>query len=270
MFSIYEPHPDVMDWYQRAIANGGIISPKSFNICENYVKAIELAGLRSVLQAGHELVFIGSNLAAALTPLYAPVGNNVTPFNFFESDYSESTGLNPGAANSSKYVNTGVSCSSMMAQNSGRLSVYCRSDIASSTYEIGARGSAITLTMALRTCDSNRSTFFVAYDGNASQGTISANNSIPDARGFFCATRSPTQLFVSRNGIGITAKAINTGAVPAAPITLFALNNNSTSRVNWSSKILSHSSIGPYVLLGQTQAQYAAIQAKETALGRAV
>jgi hypothetical protein len=267
MFGIYEPHPDVQDWYKRAIANGGIVNPKSFGICEDFVKQIELAGLRSILKAGHEMAFIGSNLAAALTPLYAPSGSILSQYNFIESDYGESTGLNPGLSNSTKYINTGVKLPDVATYTSGHFGVYCLVNNASNGHEIGARGGAANSQLSWQARTTANTMLGSAYN---STGSTSVSFATTDSRGFSCFTRNSSSLLCYKNRAYQNVRNSLSGVLPAGRVGLFATIVNDLTPQSFSPKTLSHTTFGRDMTQTQVFALYDAIQIKELSLGRSV
>ena len=108
-------HPEALDWQSRVIANSGAVSSTTLKSISIFCTSIDAAGLRSKL--GRLNLFAGSNLAAALTPLYRsasyggtaygpvydPIGTvGTTPF--VSGDYVESAGL---TGNNAKYLSLG-------------------------------------------------------------------------------------------------------------------------------------------------------------------
>jgi hypothetical protein len=82
---IYEPHPDVVSWFDRATTAGGTISGTAFDALRTaWCLRWELAGILSTIRIGLEMPFLGTNLAAALTPLYIPTGKTISSLTFVQ------------------------------------------------------------------------------------------------------------------------------------------------------------------------------------------
>lgn len=103
-------HPEAQDWINRVYTNNGTVSFLVASIVNKFCQDVDAAGLRNKFYRLN--LFTGSNLNAALVPLYLgdiPFGTtygNSTDTNvaFVSSDYSLNRGL-PGNA-STKYIRT--------------------------------------------------------------------------------------------------------------------------------------------------------------------
>jgi hypothetical protein len=113
---------DAQDWVNRVYANGGTVSTSTASAVNSFCNDIDAAGIRD--RFARLNLFCGSNLNAALVPLYrstsfggSVLGNatdtNVGPF--VSGDYAETAGLWPGASNSSKFLNTGLPANTVSA-----------------------------------------------------------------------------------------------------------------------------------------------------------
>lgn len=67
-------HPDALDWLTRVHGNGGVVDATTAGYVQDVCNAIDAAGLRDRFYRLN--LFCGSNIAAALTPLYR--GTSVT------------------------------------------------------------------------------------------------------------------------------------------------------------------------------------------------
>ena len=108
-------HPDAASWRTRVVANGGSVSSSTFQAVEVFCRSIESAGIRDRFYRLN--LFAGSNLSAALVPLYrgpslggTQYGNTTdTNSNFVSGDYSESGAAAGLTGNgSTKYLATGL------------------------------------------------------------------------------------------------------------------------------------------------------------------
>ena len=109
-------HPEAAAWAARVASNGGSVSGSTLSAASKFCTAIASAGIRDRFYRLN--LFCGSNLNAALVPLYRgpslggtqygnAIDDNQGPF--ISADFLESTGLNGGASNSSKHLRTGLS-----------------------------------------------------------------------------------------------------------------------------------------------------------------
>ena len=108
-------HPDAASWRTRVVANGGSVSSSTFQAVEVFCRSIESAGLRDRFYRLN--LFAGSNLSAALVPLFrgpslggTQFGNTTdTNTNFVSGDYVE-TGASGGLIGngSTKHLATGL------------------------------------------------------------------------------------------------------------------------------------------------------------------
>ena len=119
-------HPEAADWANRVRTNGGSVSGTTLTAVDRFVKAIVAAGIRDRFYRLN--LFCGNpdgNLAAVRTPLFRGPSLTGTQFggvtdannNFVQGDYAETGGLNPGAANVSKYLDTGYPANTLAANN---------------------------------------------------------------------------------------------------------------------------------------------------------
>lgn len=106
--SVTRYNPETWTYQANIIANSGTISSTSLAAVDAFVTACKTANLWSkILDCG---VFVGNQLAAALTKLVTDSGSPyLTNENFVGGDYTE-TGVNGGLTpnGSSKYLKTGV------------------------------------------------------------------------------------------------------------------------------------------------------------------
>jgi hypothetical protein len=265
---IYEPHPDVVSWFDRATTAGGTISGTAFDACERMVLRWELAGILPTVRIGLEMPFLGTNLAAALTPLYIPTGKTISSFNFVAGDWTESAGLDAGETNSSKYLNLGIIASDVSTLTSGRMSVYSRRQQPATgiaAVEIGAfssTSSAMILAISYaNTC---------SWDSYTNGGSSRASGSSTNTLGLFTGSRTANNSSVIyRNTTALYSASSASGTLPAASIYGFAENNNNTAN-NLASRLLSHIAVGRGLTAAQHTNYYNGILAKEAAMGRNV
>ena len=105
-------HPEAASWRTRVVANGGSVSATTMQAVDRFCRSIDSAGIRDrFYRMG---IFAGSNLNAALVPLYRGPSLGGTQYgdatdtnnNFVAGDYAESNGLKGNG--STKYLATGL------------------------------------------------------------------------------------------------------------------------------------------------------------------
>jgi hypothetical protein len=273
---------DAQDWVSRVYANGGHVSSATASAVNTLCNSIDAAGIRDrFYRMG---IFAGSNLAAALVPLYrgpafggTAYGNatdtNVGPF--VSADYSETTGLT-ASLGSTKYLDTGLAPSAMPATvyESMHMSGWHGPIPAVDTdpYIVGAFNSTTDrygIQVSIRTASQ---AFELARAGKAAI-SVSATTGVQGSRpaGFVLAQRqSATSLQLFRNGTldaTSTTSATGIGTV-AFPFFVFASNNTGTRNGDQPGMPLRHYSIGDDMTASQVQAFHSALAAFNTAMGR--
>lgn len=117
LFANVNIHREARDWYDRALANGGIVSKSTLKAVSDFCYRIDAANIRDKFLRLN--LFCGSNLDACFTPLYRGPSFTGTKYgntketnigSFIPSDYTETgsgAGLN-GNSGSLCYLNTGL------------------------------------------------------------------------------------------------------------------------------------------------------------------
>jgi len=262
---IYEPHPDVVSWFDRATTAGGTISGTAFDACEQMVLRWELAGILPTIRIGLEMPFLGTNLAAALTPLYIPTGKTISSFNFVAGDWTEATGLDAGESNNSKYLDLGIIPSDVSTSTSGRLAFYSRRQQgAGGGVDIGAYSSG-TSSFLLHASDGGNF-IFDCYSNQASRTAAANTNTL----GLFAGSRTANNsAVIYRNATSAASINSSAGTLPTNSIYAFAFNVVA-GPASFVSRLLSHVGAGRGLTAAQHTNYYNGIQAKETLMGRNV
>jgi hypothetical protein len=275
---------DAQDWINRVYANGGQVSSSTASAVNTLCNSIDAAGIRDrFYRMG---IFAGSNLAAALVPLYrgpslggTQYGNatdtNVGPF--VSGDYAENNGLLGNA--SSKYLNTGFDASvaglttgsvhmsaiwpayTQPANNSYQ-SVSITNSAINERFWISAFANTTPIT-AVESFLGQSGTFFV-------RDTIASTNGAAVSGGLWTASR--TSLSSMRLYNGSTQKAENTStvasaALPSTAMTVF-VRWNGTAFFGYSAQRLRGYSVGLGMDDSQVGAFNSAMSAFQSALGR--
>lgn len=261
---------EAQDWIDRVYGNGGSVSTDTAQAVNTLCQSITDAGIRDRFYRMN--IFAGSNLNAALTPLYlgpTPLGiryGNTTDTNvgpFVSGDYNEtgaSGGLNAGASNSSKYLRTGIAPSDMSAVCTNvHASVYSRAVMSSNSQAIGAVGFS----------------FFPAYGGNRVFFRTNGNSSglegtITTTSGHILAVRtSATAADLYRNGSsqGGTPADNGTTASETSKLLVFGTGAAENASVFFPGTLQMYS-LGLGMTAPQAASFYSAVQAFQTSLTR--
>jgi hypothetical protein len=261
---------DAQDWINRVYANGGQVSAATAASVNTLCDSLDAASLRDRFYRLN--LFCGSNLNAALVPLYrgpslggTQYGNatdtNVGPF--VTGDYNEtgvSGGLNSGASNSSKYLRTGIAPSDMSAVCTNvHASVYSRAVMSSNSQAIGA----------------NAFSFFPAYGGTRVFFRTNGNNSglegtITTTSGHILAVRTgaaAADLYRNGSSQGGTPADNGTTASETSKLLVFGTGGAETASVFFPGTLQMYS-LGLGMTATQAAAFYSAVQAFQTSLTR--
>ena len=246
---------DAVAFFNRVTAAGGSLNITEQNAINALVVSLKL-----------------NNLWASMTAIYPMVGASAAACaqNLKSSSYTAgfssgwtyaSTGVTPNGTNA--YMDTGLSPSSILTQNSNHLSFYSRSTVAaSSSGEIGSfnPGSPSYFHM------------HAYYTGNIMYGLLASSTAVSVANtnslGFFNSNRN-TSTTVSnfKNGINLGNASMTSVALNSFTVYVGALNNSNTS-VNYSTKQCAFASIGAGLSDTDAVIFYNTVQAFQTSLSR--
>lgn len=266
-------HPEAADWLARVIANGGAASPATLLAVSRFCNAIDAAGIRDRFFRLN--LFCGSNLAAALVPLYRGQSLGGTQFgnatdtnsNFVAGDYVE-TGATGGlfGNGTSKWLNTGLPLNfntnrhiGVVLQNSGQAGGYL----------LGAWGASGNASIFGIFTQANLNLTAFNYSDAAASG--SAGNNAPTLRRSVIASSTPgaggLQLFINGSSVG-TGTAFST--TNTGPISIFGLlRSNAATPLLITTARLSAYTIGDSLNATQAAALNTALTAFSTAMSRA-
>jgi len=273
---------DAQDWINRVYANGGTVSASTAAAVNTFCDAIDAASIRDRFY--RLSLFCGSNLNAALVPLYrgpslggTQYGNttdtNVGPF--VTGDYSE-TGATGGLVGngSSKRLETGFSLASLPSAASRHISVYeiAKSPNANDT-SIGGTHSNSVDGMILGTRDA--ATTYAWSRGGPNDAVISASSYSGGAHWVAQnTTLRESQLYKNGTLDNSATLASDVTSTAANTIDLYAWKITGGSPdptwVFYSSARLGGYSIGLSMTAPQVAAYRTAMQAFQTALTRNV
>jgi hypothetical protein len=244
-------------------ANGGTVSANTFAAVSAFCVAIDAAGIRDRFLRLNP--FAGSNLSAALVPLYqatslggTPVGNLTdTNTNFASTDYSEATGLLNDTG--TKFLSTGVTSSQLPASSGHVAWSYANGSFAAQGFALGVNSGSTyrTYVFVVNATAQTMSVAAPAFNETQPSGTI---------YGRLIASRTSLSLLSAyRNGVNasnnVSTVAATTGT--ADQFLVFRSSNGSGSRFG-----LNCYSFGESLTAAQCASYDSALSALLTALGR--
>ena len=275
-------HPEAADWANRVRTNGGTVSGSTLLAVSRFCRAIASAGIRDRFYRLN--LFAGSNLSAALVPLYrgpsfggTQYGNTTDTNNgpFVSGDYVETGstgGLTPNGT--SKYLATGLNpFDAGMVETDFHTSGYFKDAINTGGVFIGCVNSAaqrgVIFHPAYQTIG-----MYVRFGGLTNSGI--ENGTLSARTGLLLGVRRPGGAGF-RNGSNINATSVTSGSLAwnassASPaLFVFARNDatGSPSLQPFTGRSQAYS-IGLSMTDQQAADFHAAMQAFQTALTRNV
>lgn len=270
--------PECMTWIGNVVSNGGAVSATTAQAVSTFCAAIDAAGIRD--RFARLNLFCGSNLSAALVPLYRStaaggtlLGNSTdTNNNFVSGDYAE-TGSAGGLAGNgtTKFLNTGLNQSTVDSNGFGHLSVFLRAGNYTGLYTYRMIG-------LIQTTPSNQ--LYLIDVRNQGGGGHTAVIGASTAIGLSLTIQSsPLHMVITRssatssqfyvNASLIAADTISrTTASVASPNYVFAENRVGTGAQTFSAVTLAGYSIGTALTQSQATAFYMAMTTFQTAMNR--
>ena len=270
-------HPEAANWASRVRANGGSVSGSTLTAVSRFCASIAAAGNRDRFYRLN--LFCGTadaSLIAVRTPLYrgpslggTQYGNTLdTNFNFAITDYAENSGLTGDGT--SKYLNTGFNVDQLPGAANCHLSSYIRGtqNIASVRALIGAIFNVVTdrYRLMLRTDGSSAGNYTASTELGKAVGISAVQR--PNANGglIVSSRTSTTSLTLYDDGVSIGTASDSTAETTGAfPFFVFAR----TGPVEYYNGIMAGYSIGAGMSQSQVTSYYNAMNAFQTALGRA-
>jgi hypothetical protein len=245
---------DWLAYYNRVIVAGGSLTTTEQAATLQLVLDLKANSLWTPMKAIYPMV--GSSAAAFAQNLKS---SSFTGSFSVGGTYS-STGYN---GNGVSYMNTVLTPSASLTQDSTHLSLYSRTNVSSNQQDIGAQPGV------------NRFNLEVRYNGNLSSdqynyetGRVNVANG--NSTGFYIATRtnsSTHKVFKNNSQLGTT----NTGSPgPLSTINIPIYIGVSNGSINFSTKEFAFASIGDGLTDTQASNFYTAVQAFQTTLSRNV
>jgi len=271
---------DAQDWINRVYANGGQVSSSTASAVNTLCNSIDAAGIRDrFYRMG---IFAGSNLAAALVPLYrgqslggTQFGNatdtNVGPF--VSGDYVE-TGASGGLTGngSTKYLQTGIAPSAWMAANGGSHMAVYKCTSTNSGVLISSRYNPANTALWQN--------WEYGAGGNAAGGSTGAFGSPGSHNSLLGVTRGaggsaiPVRSF-RNDAFSADNSGGNDPAGTSVPVAVFARNGQSSDTNAYTMNLFTNQrlaaySVGLSLSAAQLSAYNTAMQAFQASLGRNV
>jgi len=269
---------DAQDWVNRVYANGGTVSASTAAAVNQFCNDIDYGvGGVSIRDRFYRLnLFCGSNLNAALVPLYrgpslggTQYGNatdtNNGPFVGVGTDYAE-TGASGGLAGnaSTKYLKTGF-IHNTLPQNDSHIASYEISR-ATAIYRtsVGCRANGSAGCFILGTWANTSQYALVGYESTSS---LALSNS---GGGFYVGTITGASMSaLYRNATGKVTTTLTTRTPGSQEIFVFALNDGGSFSVPTDARLGGYS-FGLQMSDAQVLAYNTAMQAFQTAMTRNV
>lgn len=272
-------HPEAAAWQASVVANGASVSGSTLRAVSQFCKDIDAAGIRDRFYRLN--LFCGSNLNAALVPLYrgptfggTAYGNTVDQSlgspSFLEGDYSEATGIQGNG--SSKYLNTGFNVDQLPGAADCHLSAYIRGtqSVSAAMGVIGAIFNGVTDRYRIGFNTSTAGNFSTNSElGKATQiNAVRANT----ADGLYTLSRTSTTSLTHYNnassfGTNTASTAETTGAFS---LYVFCRNSAANTPIEFYNGVMAGYSIGAGLTSDDVSAYYTALQSFQTAIGRNV
>jgi hypothetical protein len=194
--SIASADPDWLAYYNRVIAAGGSLSTTEQNATKTLVADLKSAGIWSAMKAIYPMV--GASAAACAQNLKSSsfTGTFTSGWTF------ASTGVTPNGT--SAYMNTGLTPSTSLAQNSASMGVYSRTNIAANYSDYGVYSGIGFLQRTRRSTDTGG-----GYANFASGDSYTTNTS---SLGLYCLSRiSSSSYSFYKNGSATSFLVASTG-----------------------------------------------------------
>jgi len=268
---------DAQDWVNRVYANGGTVSSATAASVNTLCDSLESSGLRPLMYRMG--IFCGSNLNAALVPLYRGPSlggtqyGNTTDTNvgglFVSGDYNE-TGVSgglQGASASSKRLRTGLAQNIMPTGNVHLAAYNIAKSTATSDVDIGARSNAASqyseLLLASSTTTYGFNNFSVTY-------SIASDSAYTQAGAFMLGSCVGTAHTLYKNGSSAGTSNAAAAASTSSTYSVFSTENEAGAGSDFTNARLGGYSIGLSMTAAQAAAYYAAMQSFQAALTRNV
>lgn len=176
---------ETLDYETAVVTEGGSLSTAAKDAIDAFYKAAATNAYKTKLD--WLWVPYGGGLNASKCCLFHPsgAGTKMVYNNYVAADFSNSSGMNPGAGNTNKYADSGISASAQFTEDNTHLMFWSNSNITDSGGDIGSRGASST-NWAIICRNTGGSTYMPVYStpGDA------PNFSTADSLGCFLMSRT--------------------------------------------------------------------------------
>jgi hypothetical protein len=272
---------DAQDWVNRVYANGGTVSASTAASVNTLCDSLDAASLRDRFYRMN--IFAGSNLNAALVPLYRGPSlggtqyGNATDTNvstlFVSANYSETTGLST-TVGGGQYLNTGLSPNDMaLADVQAMHLAASHGPIASTDLDprpIGAHGPSDRFSFVLSIRASATGQLGVALGKTNQLNSASIPSGAQASASWIGSRTSATSLVVYKNGTADATLATSVTGIAghAFPFFVGRINNSGSPLGDSAALPHRHYSVGGGLTASQVLAYQSALAAFNTAMGR--
>lgn len=262
--------PVVTNWVNRVISDGGTVSANTRSAMNKYVSDCKADGLWSILSTGLILPLASDSFLGFAIPLVAPVGAIISNPSFIPDDYSLTTGLDPGSANTSKKLTSNIQVQSIFSQDNLQLSFYKRSLRVPSTdasIVLGANESVASSKISYREAATGTTGLSTdCFNGTTTQGRLRLGASVRAPLGYSSAKKIGTRRSITFNGIEQGFSTTVGGTFPGTSVLTIMAGTTSNFCVN----VVSYLYAGQSLTDAQELLHASRLQSLQTALGRQV
>jgi hypothetical protein len=257
---------EVNNWINAVVAAGGSVTSTTQAAVDNFVTGCKSDGIWTKLSGGLILPFASDDFSGVFVPLAAPSGATLTNNNFLSSDYSLSTGLDPGASNTGKCITTNINFESLGSSTSIQISSYQRV----------VRSGTNTLACSDPVETSNRVNFHAGYSDVDYWDAFSVNsggriNFSTGSAGLVSGSRTSGGSAIYRRGTERVSTTGSDGTFPTGKkLLIFACKTTSEGPYLCEKSVTSYFYAGPGLTSTEEGYHNARVQALQTALGRQV
>lgn len=275
-------HPDLYGFLDRVRRAGGSVPEYGVSAHNRFINRLVNAGLWTKMKSANGFIMtLGtSSFQGLFVPLVAPAGVSPINVNFVSADYSPSTGLDAGAGNNTKHIDTGWVPSTHVTSTSNQLSVYSRTDADGATgtspFPNEARcSSSATSDMGMHIRLSNAAVLdayiYDIGDADSAGGRTQTTSTLSGAAMVTGSRVSTTDARLFRNGVALGTVNANafSGTLPIHNMFLFASNFEGVAE-GWSRRTNSYFYLGNGLSAEEESIHYQAVQELQVAYGRAV
>jgi hypothetical protein len=254
---------DAQAFFDRVTAAGGTLSATEKLAVDMFVKQMKADGIWTKMKAIYPMV--GASAAAC--------AQNLKSSSFTGSFSAGWTFASTGAKGNgtSAYMDTNLTPSSTLSQNSTHISYYSRTNNANKfefeigSFNISASGVGSTSFGISYASPSN------SFRLRVSSATPTTSYTVTDTRGFFVGNRTASnQQKIYKTGVLVDTSNINSDGLSTLQIALNANRISSSSLGDYSSKECAFASIGDGLSDTESSNFYTAVQAMQTTLSRNV